>query len=105
MAWKDTQKYQWVKNNPEKAKAMARKAQMKWKYGITQEEYDKMLADQGGVCAICKKESKDFCLDHDHSTKQNRGILCRTCNMAIGHFKESLENLRSAIKYLENFCD
>ncbi len=54
-------------------------------------------------CAICKKliKKKDIQVDHDHKTGKVRGLLCLTCNMGIGYLKESIDNLLSAIKYLE----
>jgi hypothetical protein len=76
-------------------------------YGITLKQYEKMLADQGGVCAICKQEcnrqnSKRLCVDHDHGTGVVRGLLCFQCNVGIGKFKESLDILRKAVRYMES---
>lgn len=59
-------------------------------YGLTPDEYDQMLTQQGGVCAICKtqKPSKyNLPVDHDHDTGQVRGILCIPCNRAIGYLE------------------
>lgn len=55
-------------------------------------------------CAICSvKFSKKVrpCLDHDHRTKGFRGVLCHSCNVAIGLFCDSPELLRKALEYLE----
>jgi hypothetical protein len=83
-------------------------------FGITLEEYDQILAGQGGGCAICGKTQEvngnRLAVDHDHSCcpstrscgKCVRGILCRECNRALGLFKESPEIVRSAIQYLNN---
>lgn len=75
-------------------------------YGITLAEYDAKLAAQGGVCGLCGSEPKnelDFHLDHDHAEgpKALRDILCRTCNIGLGHFKDSPDLLRKAADYLE----
>lgn len=51
-------------------------------------------------CEICKTKD-DLVIDHCHTTKEVRGILCRTCNMALGLFKDNKKNLRSAIEYAE----
>lgn len=97
----------WLKNNPGKA----RQYWLKKKYGITIEEYDSINYKQGGVCAICQeKESildkrnnriKYLSTDHDHKTGRLRGLLCNKCNKALGLFKDKLEILLKAIKYLE----
>lgn len=75
------------------------------KYGITLEEYNQMFANQGYRCAICgsddSKSKLDFCVDHCHNTGKVRGILCHGCNKGIGYFEDNLNNLESAIKYLQ----
>ena len=88
---------------------ISRKGHLEAKYGITQEQYEDLLIDQLGVCAICKKreKSKDkrgntklLFIDHCHTTGKIRGLLCHNCNTALGHFKDSEESLVSAIEYL-----
>jgi dCMP deaminase len=73
-------------------------------YGISQEDYLRILEQQGGGCAICKalpeSESRNFPIDHDHSTGKVRGILCTRCNMILGQFKDNIANMRSAASYL-----
>ena len=57
------------------------------------------------TCEICGDEFKstiDKCLDHDHATGIARGALCRQCNAGLGQFRDNLQILRNAIKYLEN---
>lgn len=74
------------------------------KYGISADDYDRMLADQDGSCAICKQpppEDKILFVDHDHSTGEVRGLLCQHCNSAIGFLKEQPEILASCIEYLK----
>jgi hypothetical protein len=76
------------------------------KYGITPEQYDQMLLDQGGGCAICGSEEegrgKEFLhVDHDHKTGKVRGLLCFGCNSGIGHLREDTEIMHSAIHYIE----
>lgn len=50
-------------------------------------------------CMICGT-SKNLCLDHDHSTKEIRGVLCSNCNLGIGHFRDDITLLAKAIEYL-----
>ena len=90
---------QWGKDNPEKK----REQKYKHRYGISLEEYDLMLRKQDGVCAICKcrcSSKKMLSVDHDHASGLVRGLLCHNCNAAIGHLKDSVEMLESAIAYL-----
>lgn len=74
-------------------------------YGITVEQRDQMISDQGGLCAICFTEliaGVKTHIDHCHETNKVRGILCINCNQALGKFKDSVQTLQNAIKYLES---
>lgn len=52
-------------------------------------------------CGITEPGGKgEWCLDHDHSTKLFRGILCNNCNSALGYAKENTEILANLIKYI-----
>lgn len=75
-------------------------------YGISGDDYEKILALQGGVCAICRKActrtgSGRLCVDHDHESGQVRGLLCFKCNVGIGHLADDVELLKGAVSYLE----
>ena len=78
-------------------------------YGISLDQYNDMLNNQNGVCAICKGTQTPsgrnidayLAVDHCHKTGKFRGILCRNCNVGIGNLQESKEILLSALKYLE----
>lgn len=80
------------------------------RYSITTREFNQILEDQGGVCAICKGSSgkRNFHVDHDHSCcpagescgKCIRGLLCSRCNTALGLLKDEEKLLRAAIDYL-----
>lgn len=88
---------------------------LKKTYGITLDEYDQMLKDQNGVCAICEQPETvrprrgkytdteiRLAVDHDHVTGRVRGLLCKKCNIALGHLGDSVDRLRRAITYLED---
>jgi hypothetical protein len=81
---------------------------LKYKYGITEQQYDEMLKLQDNKCAICGSSStKDkkrhrLMVDHCHTTKKVRGLLCSSCNKAIGLMSDSPKILMSAIKYLKD---
>jgi len=72
---------------------------------MTLDDYDRMLQEQNGSCAICfvKAEQqfhKVLVVDHNHLTGQIRGLLCNPCNTAIGLLKERQEIIENALKYL-----
>ena len=78
-----------------------RYGKLKRLYGISAAEYDALLAKQGGVCAICRKRSKErLCVDHCHLTGTIRGLLCHACNLALGSLKEDQASLVAALAYL-----
>lgn len=91
----------WATANPERI----RMRQIRQAYGITEEEYDALLERQSYVCAIChdplERLSSRTHVDHCHQTGQVRGLLCRTCNIGIGHLRESPKLLRQAALYCE----
>ncbi len=79
---------------------------LKYKYGITELEYARLLALQNGTCAICKSvdtgwKHEWFHVDHCHETGKIRGLLCNGCNPGLGSFRENPEFLRNAAFYIE----
>jgi hypothetical protein len=100
-AVKQAQLRRWQKNNPERIAAIRRKAMLKKNYGLTDEEYEAMVAAQGGACAICGTVAK-LVVDHNHETGKIRALLCHKCNRGLGHFNESPELMAAAIEYLRN---
>lgn len=85
----------------------------KTRYGVSEEEYARLLESQGGKCAICRSPDPEtrkgvhpdmahqFCVDHDHSTGAVRGLLCMSCNVGLGKFKDEEKRLEAAIQYLK----
>jgi len=76
-------------------------------FGITLVEYDRLLAEQGGMCAICKGvassragRKKALSVDHDHVTGVIRGLLCETCNTGLGMFRDDPALFATAGEYL-----
>lgn len=79
---------------------------IKYRYGITREQYEALLEQQGHACAICKTPDEGlwwgfFVVDHDHDTGVVRGLLCSPCNGLLGGARDRIDVLRSAITYLE----
>lgn len=72
-------------------------------YNITIDQYYELLETQNYLCKICNSEcssGQELSVDHDHVTKEIRGLLCKRCNLGIGFFKHNRDLLISAIKYL-----
>jgi hypothetical protein len=86
-------------------------ARTKWleRYDLTVTQYETMLTQQQGVCAICRHEEtarhrsgtvRSLAVDHDHETGEVRGLLCRECNRGLGAFDDNAALLESAARYL-----
>lgn len=73
------------------------------RYKITPADRERMIADQNGVCAICKKVPYKWHIDHDHTTNEIRGLLCPTCNKGLGMFKDNIAVMQAAVEYLKRY--
>ena len=85
-----------------KCKDCCRSQEMQRVYGITLADYDAMLEEQDGCCAICKTDTIKgrFAIDHCHKTGKVRGLLCFDCNTGIGKLKDDPSLLLTAYEYL-----
>lgn len=86
-----------------KTSRQQRKHEMKYRYGLSMEDFEQMHTQQHGECKICgehESECGTLHVDHCHTTKAVRGLLCRRCNMGLGYFKDSSNRLQSAMYYL-----
>ncbi|MDX3518571.1 endonuclease VII domain-containing protein [Streptomyces scabiei] len=72
----------------------------KRKYGLTPAELDMMIAEQQGICCICLAAPAEH-VDHCHETGRVRGVLCFSCNAALGQFKDRPDVMRRAATYVE----
>lgn len=117
----------WRLNNPEKNRvsqqqyrqrsdAKTHEYHIKTTYGITASQYQQMLREQGGVCAVCKRPETfsnngklpRLSVDHNHNCcpkrscgKCVRGLLCRKCNIALGCLDDSPDRMRTLAAYVE----
>ena len=78
------------------------------RYGLgADKHYDYKLREQYECCAICGRNKSEFDynlgLDHNHSTGQLRGVLCRHCNVVIGILETKSDIVQSALQYLEKY--
>ena len=93
-------KSEWWKQQADRAKSRMRKRL----YGITDEQFISMWEEQDGKCKICYTELEitrsGYAIDHCHTSKLVRGILCSPCNKGLGHFKDNIEVLNKAASYL-----
>jgi Recombination endonuclease VII len=76
-----------------------REYHLRRRYGIGQVDVDRMLAEQGGLCACCDKPNPEH-VDHDHETGNVRGMLCFNCNQALGNARDDIETLQRLRNYL-----
>lgn len=85
----------------EKMKETARAHHFKTQYGLTIGCVEQMKEQQGNRCAICTEPfTQTPNVDHCHETGTVRGLLCWACNIGLGKFKDSVESLQRAIRYL-----
>ncbi|MFB4310100.1 endonuclease VII domain-containing protein [Actinomadura sp. GTD37] len=73
---------------------------LKLRYGVTEERVEQMIAEQGGVCAICLRAEPKH-VDHDHLTGLVRRMLCFKCNGGLGQFSDDPALMRLAADHLE----
>jgi hypothetical protein len=95
------------KRPPGAEKQGTRISNLWYNYGLTPEAFQKLLTDQGNACGVCRDPlvESDAHVDHDHKfgKKAVRGLLCRACNIGLGHAKESVLVLQGAVAYLGSF--
>ncbi len=94
--------HKWYLANREKHIEYGLRNLLKKQYGLTLEQYNAMLADQHGLCAICKKPptKRRLDVDHDHADGHVRQLLCERCNKGLGCFEDRLELLEAALRYM-----
>ena len=101
------QRRKWYSENRERAllyyaerKDHYRNNRLKREYGITLEQYKQMIMNQNECCAICKNK-RPLRVDHHHSRKNVRGLLCDKCNMALGLLDENMTVAENLLSYLK----
>lgn len=76
------------------------------KFGLTVEDYDRLLAKQKGRCAICGQhppKTRRLAVDHIHGTRRVRGLLCTHCNVALGLLGEDVHRIVRMLDYLRGY--
>jgi hypothetical protein len=93
-------------NERQRRRSWAKKLSDFWRrlarfYGISREQYEGLVAKQGGVCDICRKPPQEpLCVDHSHATGRVRGLLCRKCNTGLGSYDDDANLMAAGIAYL-----
>ena len=91
---------EYIKNNPDKRRSTI----LMNKYSISKDDFDLMLKNQSNSCKICRTDNPGpkgtFSVDHCHDSGKVRGLLCHSCNVGLGAFKDNEHFLSSAIEYL-----
>lgn len=90
-----------------------RASDLRRNFGIDLADYQRMFVEQKGVCAICSEPETEkrlgktrwLAVDHDHETGDVRGLLCQSCNKAVGLLRDNPELARGAAAYLEKHRD
>ena len=107
--WKDTPEWHYSKTGrSSRCKTChaeeGRQRRLKTLFNISTQEYDKILKQQNGRCAICLTlpGKTRLAVDHDHRTGLVRGLLCWHCNSALGKFNDSLVRVQRAADYVTN---
>lgn len=100
--------------NEERFAEVNRRKLLKYRYGITLEDYYTLLNKQGGCCALCKTKQNgvsgkrrdwNWSVDHCHKTGKVRGLLCNQCNRGLGMLGDDVESIQKALDYLTNALD
>jgi hypothetical protein len=94
-----------IYNGRAEVKRRARYTQALRKYGVSREQFDQLMVESCGRCAICNQvfeHEKDPAIDHCHATDVIRGLLCISCNNGLGRFRDSPDLLEAAAQYLRS---
>jgi len=87
-----------------------RDSHYKRNYGVTQHEYNLLVAKQNNKCKVCESDAGEgqftrLVVDHCHKSNEFRGLICQGCNMALGNAKDNPETLRKLADYLDEYYD
>jgi hypothetical protein len=85
---------------PAKRKAYNRNRALIWSYGLSADKVQEMIKALGSRCQICQKKTK-LQVDHDHKTGTVRGMICQSCNTAIGLLGDNLDGIMAVVRYLQ----
>ena len=116
MPYKDKEKnLQYHRDYWKKNPRQVRDRKFRKEFGISLDDYEELLVKQNGVCAICfqpetavhakAKRVQNLAVDHNHENGKVRGLLCSTCNTALGLLKEDPQRLLSMLSCLSRHAE
>jgi hypothetical protein len=78
---------------------------LKRNYGLSREDYLRLMDGQHGACAICSRRFSrvPIQVDHDHDSGDVRALLCPRCNTLLGLAGDNAALFEKAIRYLTRF--
>lgn len=101
---------EWARANPDASHQHDHKFKLA-RYGLSPLDFAVLFTQQDGRCLICLQpetrtrrngEVAKLSVDHDHETGRVRGLLCQTCNQALGKFRDDPDILERAARYIRN---
>lgn len=102
-----TRHARYILKDPDAHRLAQRRRWIKYNYGLSFEAFETMLLGQKNKCAICRKpfdEPLSASVDHCHETGRVRGLLCRLCNLALGHIQDDVDTAERLLAYVRNRC-
>ena len=93
-------KKRYNQNHPEQVKRWFKRHKWK-KKGLSPDMIEQTISTHNNLCDLCGEPSDSLVVDHCHTTKMFRGLLCNGCNIGLGHFRDNPLILSKAITYLK----
>lgn len=95
----------WKRDHPEQYRQLRRVYRLKSQYGMTPDEWLEMFEGQGFACAACHSATPGgrghWAVDHHHASGKVRGILCNSCNLALGQLQDDEGRILALLGYLQ----
>lgn len=100
---------EYYEKNKQKCDDANTNSRFKKSYGIDLNQYNQLFSNQNGCCAVCEQHqtelSRKLVVDHCHSSQIVRGLLCHSCNTALGLLKEKTKTMHNLINYTNKFSE
>ncbi len=74
------------------------------RYSLTLDQYHALFERADFACQICGTDDQRLGIDHCHETGRVRGVLCNSCNAAVGHLRQDPARVKATLAYVETRC-